>query len=58
MTAIETFSTAATAVWRTCARKIARAIEAEQRNRVAIERELFRGEYMPSSKSDDNLPIP
>jgi hypothetical protein len=44
--------------WRTVVSEISRAIAGERRNRAAIERELFHGQYMLSSKNDDDLPIP
>jgi len=48
----------AIAEWRKLAGQISRAVAGERRNREAIERELFHGEYTLSSKSDDDLPIP
>jgi hypothetical protein len=44
--------------WRKLVAEISYAIAGERRNRAAIERELFHGEYTLSSKNDDDLPIP
>jgi hypothetical protein len=38
--------------------QISRTIVSERRNRAAIERELFHGQYTLSSKNDDDLPVP
>jgi hypothetical protein len=43
--------------WRSLINKLSRAFDSQRRHREAIERELFRGEYTLSSKSDDDLPI-
>ncbi len=43
--------------WRKLVAEIARAIAGERRNRAALERELFHGHYLLSSKNDDDLPI-
>lgn len=53
-----TFVALAIAEWRKLVSQIARAFAGERRNRRAIERELFRGEYTLASKNDDDLPIP
>ena len=37
--------------------RMSRAFADERRNRTAVERELFHGEYQLSSKCDDDLPI-
>ena len=44
--------------WRKLGAEISRALAGERRNRAAIERELFHGEYRLGSKNDDDLPIP
>jgi hypothetical protein len=44
--------------WRKLVARMSRALAEEQRNRAAIERELFHGQYRLSSKNDDDLPIP
>ena len=51
-----TFVAMAIAEWRKLIAQIAGAFAGERRNRRAIERELFRGEYMLASKNDDDLP--
>jgi hypothetical protein len=43
--------------WRKLVARMSRALAEEQRNRLAIERELFHGQYWLSSKSDDDLPV-
>lgn len=48
----------AVAEWRKLTAEISRAVAGERRNRAAIERELFHGQYTLSSKFDDELPIP
>jgi hypothetical protein len=48
---------AAIAKWRKLDAQILRALADHRRNREAIENDLFRGEYMLSSKNDDDLPI-
>jgi hypothetical protein len=53
-----TFIAMAIAEWRKLVAQIADAFAGERRNRRAIERELFRGEYTLVSKNDDDLPIP
>jgi len=55
---LTTFVALAIAEWRKLVAQIARAFAGERRNRRAIERELFRGEYTLTSKNDDDLPIP
>jgi hypothetical protein len=44
--------------WHKLVAEISRALAGERRNRAAIERELFHGEYRLISKNDDDLPIP
>lgn len=44
------------AEWRELVAQIAGAFAGERKNRRAIERELFRGEYTLASKNDDDLP--
>jgi hypothetical protein len=53
---VATFIAMAIAEWRKLVAQIADAFAGERRNRRAIERELFRGEYMLASKNDDDLP--
>jgi hypothetical protein len=53
-----TFLGMVAAEWRKLVAQIARALASERRNREAIEKELFRGEYALVSKSDDDLPVP
>jgi hypothetical protein len=48
----------AVANWRKVNAQISRARAGERRNRDALERELFHGQYRLSSKSDDDLPVP
>jgi hypothetical protein len=42
--------------WRKLVNFISRNIDAQRRNRTAIERELFHGQYTLTSKNDDDLP--
>jgi hypothetical protein len=56
--ALAAFVAAAIAAWSKLVARILRGVADERRNRTAIERELFHGEYRLSSKSDDDLPIP
>jgi hypothetical protein len=51
------FVGAAIAAWRRFAASISRNLAAQRRNRVAIEQELFGGQFTLSSKNDDDLPI-
>ena len=46
------------AEWRKLVAQISRTLAGERKHREAIERELFLGQYILSSKSDDDLPIP
>ncbi len=46
------------AEWRKLITEISNAVSSQRRHRDAIEKELFRGQYMLSSKNDDDLPIP
>ena len=55
---LASFVAMAIAEWRKLVAQISRAFAGERRNRAAIERELFRGQYTLSSKNDDDLPIP
>jgi hypothetical protein len=48
---------AAIAGWRKLDLQISRALTSHRRNRVAIENDLFGGEYKLASKNDDDLPI-
>ncbi len=48
----------ARAEWRNLVQQISRALADERRNREAIEKELFRGQYTLLSKNDDDLPVP
>jgi len=48
----------AAAEWRKLVVQVSRALAGERRNREAVEKELFRGQYSLVSKSDDDLPIP
>ena len=50
------FSGAIVSVWQKFAAFISRNIDAQRRNRAAIEKELFRGQYTLMSKQDDDLP--
>ncbi len=45
------------AEWRALIAKLSRAFASERRHREALEKELFRGQYALSSKSDDDLPV-
>ena len=55
---LASFVAMAIAEWHKLVAQISRAFAGERRNRAAIERELFRGQYTMSSKNDDDLPIP
>jgi hypothetical protein len=52
------FLAMAIAEWRKLVAQLSRALAGERRNRAAIERDLFQGQYTLSSKNDDDLPIP
>jgi hypothetical protein len=52
------FVAMAIAEWHKLVAQFARAFAGQRRNRAAIERELFRGQYTLSSKNDDDLLIP
>jgi hypothetical protein len=56
--AVAAFVGLAVIEWRKLIAEISRALAGERRNRAAIERELFHGEYRLNSKNDDDLPIP
>jgi hypothetical protein len=43
--------------WRKLLARISRVAAAERRNRAAIERDLFHGQYRLLSKNDDDLPV-
>jgi|ERR1700733_195191 len=45
------------AQWQKLISQISRVAAAERRNRAAIERDLFHGQYRLLSKNDDDLPI-
>jgi hypothetical protein len=51
------FAAALADVWRRFTALVSRNIVAQRRNRAAIERELFRGQYTLTSKQDDDLPL-
>ncbi|HEY1982998.1 MAG TPA: hypothetical protein VGH13_23200 [Xanthobacteraceae bacterium] len=55
--AVATFVGFAAVEWHKLVAEISRALAGERRNRAAIERELFHGEYRLISKNDDDLPI-
>ena len=55
---LASFVAMAISEWHKLVGQISRAFAGERRNRIAIERELFHGEYVLSSKNDDDLPIP
>jgi hypothetical protein len=44
--------------WRKLVARMSRALAEVRRNRLAVERELFHGQYWLSSKNDDDLPVP
>lgn len=44
--------------WRRLVTQVSHAFAGERRNRAAVERELFHGQYSLTSKHDDDLPIP
>jgi hypothetical protein len=48
--------TAAARGWRRLIAFISHNVEAQRRNRMAIERELFQGQYTLASRHDDDLP--
>ena len=52
------FVRVAAAEWRQLIAEISRVKASQRRHRDAIERELFRGQYILASKNDDDLPIP
>jgi hypothetical protein len=54
---IAAFVGMAVAQWQKLISQISRAAAAERRNRAAIERDLFHGQYRLLSKNDDDLPI-
>ena len=54
---LTTFVGMVVAEWRKLVTQVSRAVAGERRNREAIEKELFRGQYTLSSKNDDDLPI-
>ena len=55
--ALTAFIGAALAEWRKLTAEISRALAGERRNRAAIDRELFHGQYRLISKNDDDLPV-
>ena len=54
---VRNFATAFADIWRKLTALVSRNIAAQRRNRAAIERELFRGQYSLTSKQDDDLPL-
>ena len=54
---LTTFVGMVVAEWRKLVTQVSRAVAGERRNREAIEKELFHGQYTLSSKNDDDLPI-
>jgi hypothetical protein len=58
MPLVATFIGMAAQEWRKLVAQISHALSSQRRNREAIERDLFRGEYKLVSKNDDDLPIP
>ena len=56
LSSIGNFATAFADVWRRFVVLVSRNIAAQRRHRVAIEKELFRGQYTLMSKQDDDLP--
>jgi hypothetical protein len=50
------FSGALANVWRKLTTFVSHNVDAQRRNRTAIEHELFRGQYSLMSKHDDDLP--
>ena len=54
---IGNFVTTLANVWRRFSALVSRNVAAQRRNRAAIERELFRGQYTLMSKQDDDLPV-
>jgi hypothetical protein len=58
MPAVVAFARSTITKWRRLITEVARIRASERSHREAIERELFRGQYILSSKNDDDLPIP
>jgi hypothetical protein len=56
--ALLSFFAMAAAEWRKLVAQISHALAGERRNREAIEKDLFRGQYTLVSKNDDDLPVP
>ncbi len=52
------FLAMAAAEWRKLVAQLSDAFAGERRNRVAIEQELFHGDYTLTSKNDDDLLVP
>ena len=46
------------AAWRKLIARVSCSLASDRRNRAAIEKELFGGQYRLCSKNDDDLPIP
>lgn len=46
------------AAWRKLIVRVSRSLASDRRNRAAIEKELFGGQYRLCSKNDDDLPLP
>jgi hypothetical protein len=57
LSSIGNFPTVLADFWRRFAALVSRNIVAQRRNRAAIEKELFRGQYTLTSKQDDDLPL-
>jgi hypothetical protein len=57
LSSVGNLATALADVWRRFSALVSRNIVAQRRNRAAIERELFRGQYTLTSKQDDDLPL-
>jgi hypothetical protein len=55
---LASFVRMAAAEWRRLIVEIAGALASKRKHRAAIEQELFGGQYVLSSKNDDDLPIP
>lgn len=55
---LATFVAMAIGEWRKLVAQVSHAFAGERRNRAAVERELFHGQYTLTSKNDDDLPVP
>ncbi len=56
LSSVDKFATVFADFWRRLAVLVSRNFAAQHRNRAAIEKELFRGQYTLMSKQDDDLP--